>query len=174
MTCRAPKPPSDANDRDASSRPEDRPIGDALALHHRGLEEAFRATVARAQKEADPSAARAAWEAFERELLAHMEIEEKDLFPLFGRVHPDEARALQAEHDVIRERLFELGLALDLRRLGAPATDELAARLRAHALREDLTLYPWTERHLSHDTWHTLGSSLSDAEALALIASSRN
>jgi hemerythrin-like domain-containing protein len=174
MTGRDSKPPSDANDWDASGRPDDRPIGDALAQHHRGLEEAFKATVARAKIDADPSTARAAWDAFERELLAHMAIEEKDLFPWFGRVQPEEARALQAEHDVIRARLFELGLALDLRRLGTPAIDEFAARLRAHALREDLMLYPWTERHLSHDTWHTLNSGLCDAEALARIASSRN
>lgn len=174
MTGRDSKPPSDANDWDAAGRPDDRPIGDALAQHHRGLEEAFKATVARAKSQADPSTCRAAWDAFERELLAHMDIEEKDLFPLFGRVHPDEAQALHAEHDVIRARLFELGLALDLHRLGTPAIDEFAARLRAHALREDLMLYPWTERHLAHDTWHALSSGLSDAEALARIAASRN
>jgi hemerythrin-like domain-containing protein len=173
MTSRGSKPPSDGNDWDASGRPDDRPIRDALTQHHRGLEEAFKATVARAKSDTDPSTSRAAWDAFERELLAHMEIEEKDLFPLFGRVYPEEARALHAEHDVIRERLFEIGLALDLRRLGTPAIDEFAARLRAHALREDLMLYPWTERHLSHDTWHVLGG-LSDAEALARLAASRN
>ena len=174
MTGRDSKPPSDANDWDASARSDDRPIGDALAQHHRGLEQAFRAVVARAKSEADPATSRAAWDAFERELLKHMEVEENDLFPLFGRVHPEEARALQAEHDVVRERLFELGLALDLRRLGTPAIDEFAARLRAHALREDLVLYPWAERHLSQDAWHTLGRSLSDAEALAQRISSRN
>jgi hemerythrin-like domain-containing protein len=174
MTGRDSKPPSDANDWDSSSRPDDRPIEDAFAQHHRGLEEAFKATVARARTDNDASVSRAAWDAFERELLAHMEIEEKDLFPLFGRLHLEEARALQAEHDVIRERLFELGLALDLRRLGTPAIEEFAARLRAHALREDLMLYPWAERHLSQDAWHALGSGFSDAEALARIASSRN
>ena len=174
MTEGRSKPPSEANDWDPSTRPDDRPIGEALAQHHRGIEAAFTATVMRAKAGYDPLALRRAWDGFERELLKHMEIEENDLFPQFERIHLEEARALRVEHDVVRERLFELGLALSLHQLRTPAIAEFAARLRTHALREDLVLYPWIERHLSPDSWYALGSSLSDDHALARIVSSRS
>jgi hemerythrin-like domain-containing protein len=174
MTNHDRKPPCDESDGEPAGRSDDQPIGDALAQHHRGIEEAFAAIVSRAMNNEDHVSFRAAWDAFERELLRHMEIEEKDLFPPFERTHVEEARALRVEHDVIRERLFELGLALDLHQLRAPAVEEFAARLRTHALREDLVLYRWIERNLPQDAWHALGDDLADIEATAKMAASRN
>jgi hemerythrin-like domain-containing protein len=174
MTERGLPPSFEGNDWDPSTRPDDRPMGDALAQHHRGIEAAFEAIATRAKNNDASPALRRAWDTFERELLKHMEIEEQDLLPLFGRLQGEEARALRAEHDVIRERLFELGLALDLHQLRSPAIEEFAARLRTHALREDLVLYPWAERQLSQDSWHALGLGLSDGDALAKIAFSRS
>ena len=157
-----------ATSADAGPRPDDQPIADALARHHQGLEQAFDAIVVRADG-GDAATLRAAWDAFERELLRHMEIEDIELLPLFERAQPDEGHALREEHDEIRENLFELGLALDLRELRAAQVRAFADRLRAHARREDQTLYPWLEGHVPQQTWHELGRDLSRSEALAKL-----
>jgi hemerythrin-like domain-containing protein len=148
-------------------------MGDALAQHHLGLERMFETIVAGATHE-DPLLRRRAWDAFAAELLNHLELEEKDLFPRFERIHVEAAETLRAEHEAIREKLLELGVALDLHQLQPASIDDFVARLRAHALREDLLLYPWIERHLSHDSWHALGRDLSDGDALVRSASSGN
>jgi hemerythrin-like domain-containing protein len=166
------KAPSDGGP-DASAKPDDQPIADALALHHRGLEQALDIIAVKSEGR-DPLGLRRAWDTFEKELLRHIEIEEADLLPLFERSHPDDARGLRGEHDTIREKLFELGLALDLHQLRADAVTEFAARLRVHARREDGGLYPWIERYLSREAWHTLGHHVAGRDAFATSVSTRN
>jgi len=148
------------NSKDAPASAEDQPMTDALAQHHRGLEGAFDAIVAKAE-EGDPLALRAAWTAFEAELVTHLDIEERDLLPLFERSDPGEGEALRAEHEAIRASLFELGLSLDLHQLQATVAIDFVAGLRAHARREGERFYPWIERNLAPEVWHSLGHVLS-------------
>lgn len=143
-------------------RTETGTMATALAEHHRGLQKAIENIIVRRDcgDGGAPAILRPAWEAFERELLRHLEIEERELLPLFAQSYPHEAAGLNKEHDEIRAILFELGLVLERHRLPLDALHQLAAHLRAHAAREDLALYPWLEVNLSADAWYTLGGGL--------------
>ena len=131
----------------------------AMTGHHRGLDRALETIIARCECE-DHAVVREAWESFEQALLRHIEIEERDLLPLFARSCPNEAADLSKDHEHIRRELLELGVALDLHQLRLEAVRDLASRLRAHAAREDLALYPWLEKHLPAEAWQTLGLDL--------------
>jgi hypothetical protein len=96
----------------------------------------------------------ASWLAFESQLLAHMEAEERYVLPAFARAVPDEALALVRDHGTIRERLLELGVTLELHHLRLERFDEFLGKLAAHAQREETLLYRWAttmlERKLAH------------------------
>jgi hemerythrin superfamily protein len=91
----------------------------------------------------DPRALCEAWNRFDKELNEHMRFEEEELLPRFAEVDPPEARALLAEHQELRRLLGELGVGVELHSLRADVVEQLFARLRAHAKREDQILYPW-------------------------------
>jgi hemerythrin-like domain-containing protein len=148
--------------REGQAETDDQPLVDALVEHHRGIERAIEAAAVKAR--GDLPLLTAGYESLERELLRHMEIEERDLLPLYERSHPEEARELRGEHDAIRERLFELGLTLDLHHKRADALNDLAILLRAHTAREELGLYPWLEQNVTHATWEALGLALVGTE----------
>jgi hemerythrin-like domain-containing protein len=115
-----------------------------LMHQHATLEEVL-GTLVRAASEPDPRPLQEAWAAFETGLLRHFELEESALFPLVEGQHPDEIRALHAEHDRIRDVVAELGVCCDLHTVRKPAVERLVKLLRAHAEREDETLYRWVE-----------------------------
>lgn len=133
-----------------------------LAEHHRTLEERLGRLIARAQGGEVPEL-RAAWTAFERELLRHFELEEAEILPAFARDDPGEARALLDEHEAIRSAMFEMGLTLDLHCLRTEGVEDFVGRLKAHAAREDAALYRWAQRHVARDTWHTIKRGLKQA-----------
>jgi hemerythrin superfamily protein len=118
-----------------------------LTEHHHHLERLFEALVARAQ-EGDHAALRAEWSRFERELLAHLEVEETHILPAFGRGHPREAARIWGEHAQIRAALTEMGVCLDLHLLRAQAIEDLVRRLAEHARHEEAVLYPVARRTL--------------------------
>jgi hypothetical protein len=91
----------------------------------------------------DRDAMRACWDELEQALLAHLDLEEMHLLP---RVRPEVARGVRAEHDALRTKLGEIGIALDLHTVRAEQIERLAAELRDHAAREDSGLYPEAER----------------------------
>ena len=97
----------------------------------------------------DRSALHDAWDALENAVLGHIGAEEEHILPPFAEVYPEEAQAIRVEHEEIRSLLDDLGVSVDLKRLNAGTADELAARLREHARREDGFLYPWAQRKLS-------------------------
>lgn len=82
------------------------------------------------------------WSRFESGLLAHFDAEERYILPLLERDHAAEVRGIRDEHDRIRRLMAELGVRADLHTLRKDVVDELIAALRAHAEREDRTLYP--------------------------------
>jgi hemerythrin-like domain-containing protein len=151
--------------REVTSGNASRPAGPALALQdisrkvpmdyrekltaeHRHIEELLEQTKSAVQVD-HPRALCEAWTSFERELTEHMRFEEEVLLPRFAEVDPAEAHALRVEHDELRRLIGELGIRTDLHALRADVADELFARLRAHAQREDASLYPWAAQYLA-------------------------
>jgi hemerythrin superfamily protein len=112
---------------------------------HALLDKVFSNLVANASCD-DRAGLRAAWETFERDLTAHMDIEERQLLPGFKRYSPNEARGLLEEHGRIRAALTEMGVDLDLHCLRADRVNALIQLIRAHAQREEALLYPWGAR----------------------------
>ena len=88
------------------------------------------------------------WTDLDHGLLAHLEAEERYVLPAFAHIDREEARALLREHGLIRERLLELGVAVDLHLGRYEAGRELVDMLRAHADREDKLLYRWADEQL--------------------------
>jgi hypothetical protein len=115
--------------------------------HHQRLEHRFAGLIARA-KEGDGLALRKEWFVFETELLDHLAEEELEVLPGFQRLHPQEAEAIRAEHEAIRQSLVAMGIDLDLHLLRADAVEAFVAQLRDHASREEALLYPWAVSQL--------------------------
>jgi len=85
----------------------------------------------------------------EHGLLTHMEAEERYVLPSFARVEHDEAIDLIREHGAIRERLLELGVALDLHLVRYQRARDFIELLRAHAARETKMMYRWVDTQLA-------------------------
>lgn len=83
------------------------------------------------------------WTELERSVEAHFKVEERLLFPRFGNIDATETRALAAEHRLLRGRLAELGVGVDLKQVRADVAKGFLDMLRAHAAREDVLLYRW-------------------------------
>jgi hypothetical protein len=118
-----------------------------LLLEHQDVDahlEAMKAAVVRD----DPRALSVAWTRFERDLGDHMRFEETELLWRFAGFDPEEAAALRAEHDRIRKLVAELGISADLHTLRVGVADQLLEELRAHARREEKTLYRWAAERL--------------------------
>ena len=98
----------------------------------------------------DRNAIRETWTAFEEGLLAHMRAEERDMIPIFQRHDPAEAAEIVAEHAKVRSLLAELGVMLDIHALREERVEVLIALLRAHAAREDASLYKWADSELPY------------------------
>jgi len=118
-----------------------------LSDDHARLERSFVALVIMAEA-SDQGDLRQAWESFERELLAHMNAEERHLIEPFRRQEPAEADALLREHEEIRAKLTEMGIDLELHCLHPEQVAAIVASLRVHARREERALYPWAVRQL--------------------------
>jgi hemerythrin-like domain-containing protein len=88
------------------------------------------------------------WSAFDRELNAHLALEEESILPAFGRAHPIDAAEIRDEHAQIRAALLELGVGVDLHCARADMVSRFIALLRRHAAREDELMYRWSEEYL--------------------------
>lgn len=107
------------------------------------------------------------WEAFERHLLGHLEVEDQRLISLYATAYPEDARALRREHETIRDDLLELSLALELGQLSESAVRDFAGRLEAHCAREARSLYAWLGAEAPGEAWNALGWLLSHYRPLA-------
>ncbi len=90
----------------------------------------------------------AVWDDFADDLEAHLSFEEHEVFPLVAEAAPggrELARRLREQHELIRRRLAELGVEIQLHILRADTLDAFVAALRAHAQLETDRLYPWLE-----------------------------
>jgi polyisoprenoid-binding protein YceI len=118
-----------------------------LGGNHQHLEKSFEAIVA-ASTYCDPDELHQLWQAFERDILTHLEAEEAHVFPLFGKFEPKDARDFLDAHARIRERLLTLAVDLDLHSLKPEQVRAFVGELRSHVAREELVLYPWVARQL--------------------------
>ena len=82
---------------------------------------------------------------FEKRLERHLDFEDGALLPALQRVLPDEATTLAADHRLIRTKLTELGVGVDLHLTRATWVADLIVLLRAHAARDDDILYQWAD-----------------------------
>jgi adenylylsulfate kinase len=130
-----------------------------LTKDHERLERLFR-DLENAVEGADQPTIQRGWGEFERGLLAHLDAEERLLFPLLEAEHPrDVTRALQ-EHARVRALLADLGVRTDLHLLRKDVAAELLSRLREHAAWEDQTLYPWAAAKANEQTGLSLREAL--------------
>jgi len=83
----------------------------------------------------------ATWSSFERQLLEHLETEEKYLLPIFERDYPNETEGLLEEHASIRRLLADLGVRIELHALREQHVRHFIQFLQAHAAREESLLY---------------------------------
>lgn len=101
------------------------------------------------------------WTRFAESMRRHFDVEEQVVFPVLERAHPDEVRALRAEHDGLRARLDRMGIDVDLHTVRSDAIRRLLDALADHAHREDDGAYVWAEQVLSlgekRRVWRRLG-----------------
>lgn len=138
----------------AEPHPRDEPAAgrDTVAVlgeHHRELEAACVELMARANVD-DPLELVAAYRVFERGILDHLALEEHAMLPAYQEAAPDEARAILDDHEAIRQLLSQIGIETELHLIRADTLKALFARLRAHADRENATMYPWAARTYGH------------------------
>lgn len=138
-------------------------VEEPLTRHHRELEQLFRA-VAELAHGGDARSLGQLWNRFDRIVRAHIGVEEEELLPLFRVHHPDEAELIAREHVELLRLLDQIGIDVDLHLLREPIADELLERLRAHARREEVTMYPWAERSLPY--WREALTAAFDADVL--------
>lgn len=91
------------------------------------------------------------WTELERGLERHFTAEERWLFPAFSKIDATETAALQADHELLRRELSELGMAVDLKLVRADVAKGFLEQLRAHAQRENDVLYRWADEALGDD-----------------------
>jgi hypothetical protein len=135
---------------------------DLLSRHHAELDQRVAALQTTADGGDGPALA-LAWGGFERELLRHFELEERELFARFALERPDEVAALKQDHEALRRDLLALGIRADLHCLRAEAVRGFVADLRAHAEREEQALYRWAATGVGTEAWSRIARGLREA-----------
>lgn len=91
----------------------------------------------------------AVWTELETMLVRHLDVEDDLLIPRVAVVSMRDARTLLEEHKHFRKKLAELSTSVDLHTLRLEPVRDFVDQLRAHARREDATLYAFGDEHLS-------------------------
>ena len=137
--------PTDPQLRDALEKPK-RGLRLFAAERHLELETAFE-ELERACPD-DPHVVAAHWRVLDAALREHLDAEEDLIVPAYQLTAPEEAVELRCEHARIRKLLDEIELDVRQRVLPTRRLRDLVELLRAHAEREDASMYPWAERNL--------------------------
>ncbi len=119
-----------------------------LAEHHREIEAACTALLARTYAD-DPRELIAQYKLFERAIVEHLDGEEQLILPAYSAEAPADAQAILAEHGAIRHALNRIGIEVELHLVRARSVHALVDLLRKHAEREDESMYPWAQLHLT-------------------------
>lgn len=120
---------------------------EALHEHHQRLQGLFD-TLENRVHAGDFQAADEAWTELDRGLMAHLEAEEETMLPFFDQVDSAEAAAIRAEHAKMRSLFADLGVGMELHILREDRLKETLEFIRAHAAREEATLYRWADQEL--------------------------
>ena len=119
----------------------------SLLAEHRRLDREFDELVRRAET-GDWRDCDAIWDGFCSSLEQHMAYEERRLFPTYALTGESAAEAVQKlreEHKDLRQRLQNIGVAIQLHATRAEELRELVRVLREHVEYEGQTLYPWLD-----------------------------
>jgi hemerythrin-like domain-containing protein len=99
-----------------------------------------------------------------RELELHMEIEERDVYPVVQRVvGEEEAQEAGVEHRLAREGLAELRRLVDEPGFGA-AVAMLTAGIKHHVKEEEQEVFPELKRKIDRDELAELGDRVAAAK----------
>lgn len=109
---------------------------------HRSFEDLFETVLSQIDTE-NKAIADEGWTTLERTLLAHIEYEEREVFPRFAARDRATVDALVEEHQRFRTLLGELGVAVELGALPEATAKEFFDLLRTHAAREDGAFARW-------------------------------
>ncbi len=123
-------------------------LGTLLLREHRRLEMVFSELLEACRLDSWDVVAEQ-WGAFDATLEAHFSLEETQILPTFAEVDAVKSRALIAEHEALRRKLIELGVAVDLHAARLTMIEDFVARLSTHAAREEALLYRWVDQGLS-------------------------
>ena len=125
-----------------------REVGEALAWDHDRLD-ALEAKVFERLAAQDQASARGRWAEFTVGLRRHIRFEEEVLFPRFEeRCGPGPTGVMRLEHRQIEAILEAIGLALANEASALALRAELHQVLGAHNQKEEMVLYPMTDRIL--------------------------
>ena len=91
------------------------------------------------------------WGQIERRLLAHFDAEEALVFTRLAQRDWPMVNALLEEHRVLRARLEELGVAVELHMVQSPQLHELVRDINRHAAAETETVYRWADEQVERD-----------------------
>lgn len=119
-----------------------------LTRDHRRLDQLFTALLNALRADAREDVLRL-WAAFDDGLCQHMALEEEHILPALRDEDAALADALAKEHQEIRSKLVELGVAVDLHEIREQTVSDFVEQLRAHARREDAWAYRWADENLS-------------------------
>jgi hemerythrin superfamily protein len=131
------------------------PVDDVLGAHHREIE-AGCLEVMTGGPAGDPEQLALRWAKVEREILEHMTAEERMVFPAYQHAAAETARALRAEHAVLREHALAIAIAIKLHTVRSEQLQQFAHALREHARHEEESLYRWAQGNLDASHRHTL------------------
>lgn len=92
------------------------------------------------------------WDGFVRDVEAHLELEERQLFPRLakqGRENLVLVDKLVVDHVLIRRLLADIGLQIQRHAIAAATIDGLVALTQKHAAIEDERIQQWAQRELA-------------------------
>ena len=146
-------------------------VGERLTQDHQQLAVLLE-RLSQAAEACDREALVATWTELEPRLTCHMEAEERYLLPLVEADHPAEVKRTLLEHAQIRDRIAELGLAIELHSVRSGDIRALIDMLQAHAKHEDEKLYVIAGDKVSVAGEHRVLSTLRTALRSALRSAS--
>jgi hypothetical protein len=116
----------------------------ALAFHNAKVEACGRHVLSRLQCDGS-SGAVASFGSFERQIIAHLDAEEKWLLPAFARARPQACETIRAEHARIRGAVDAVARSFHANAADQRALHDLLERLLEQFRREEADLYCWAE-----------------------------
>lgn len=136
-------------------------VRESLGSDHRAIEQRLQ-NLTDAVEGADFPTILEVFREVDRGLQAHIEGEERYLFDHYAQAHPGVIRELGDDHERIRHELDKLMIHAELHTLRKEHIDDMVAELRAHAAKENRTLYAWADESAPPEPSNGLYAFLED------------